>query len=234
MRIPTAVAAALAALAAATLSWSGIAVVSATPPKCADLSGIMIGPLTCQIQATDPGYTLSITYPTDYPDLVPVIDYVKQTRDGFLNVAKMPDGRAMPYELETTATEYNSGVPPRGTQSVVVKTYQGVGGAHPTTYYKSFNWELRLRKPITIDTLFREGTQPFPLILPVVQSELERQLGQPVNISPTAGLDPQKYENFAITDDSIIFFFSQGDLLPEAAGAVQVTVPRGPIDAMIA
>ena len=93
---------------------------------------------------------------------------------------------------------------------------------------------MSVRKPITIDTLFREGTQPFPLILPVVQSELERQLGQPVNISPTAGLDPQKYENFAITDDSIIFFFSQGDLLPEAAGAVQVTVPRGPIDAMIA
>lgn len=233
MRIPTPVFAAVAALAAATLSWSGVAAVSAAPPKCSDLSGVMSGPLTCQIQASDPGYTLSISYPTDYPDPIAITDYVKQTRDGFLNVAKMPDGRAMPYELDTAATEYNSAVPPRGTQSVVFKTYQGVGGAHPSTYYKSFNWDQGLRKPITIDNLFREGTQPFPLILPVVQSELEKQLGQPVNISPTAGLDPQKYENFAITNDAIIFFFSQGDLLPEAAGAVQVSVPRGPIDSMI-
>ena len=53
-----------------------------------------------------------------------------------------------------------------------------------------------------------------------MQSELEKQLGQPVNISPAAGLDPSKYQNFAITNDAIIFFFSQGDLLPEAAGAV--------------
>jgi hypothetical protein len=233
MRIPTPVFAAMAALAAATLSWSGVAAASPAPPKCSDLSGVMSGPLTCQIQADDPGYTLSISYPTDYPDPIPVADYVKQTRDGFLNVAKMPDGRAMPYELDTTATEYDSAVPPRSTQSLVFKTYQGVGGAHPSTYYKSFNWDQVLRKPITIDTLFREGTQPFPLILPVVQSELEKQLGQPVNISPAAGLDPQKYENFAITNDAIIFFFSQGDLLPEAAGAVQVSVPRAPIDSMI-
>jgi hypothetical protein len=233
MRIPTPVFAAMAVLAAATLGWSGIAAVSAAPPKCSDLSGVMVDPQTCQIQASDPGYTLTISYPTGYPDVTAVVDYVKQTRDGFLNVAKMPDGRDMPYELDTTVQEYNSAVPPRSTQSAVFKTYQGVGGAHPTTFYKSFNWDQGLGKPITIDTLFREGTQPFPLILPVVQSELEKQLGQPVNISPVAGLDPQKYQNFAITNDAIIFFFSQGDLLPEAAGAVQVSVPRAPIDSMI-
>jgi hypothetical protein len=230
MRIPTPVGAAMVALVAATLSCG---VAAAAPPTCAELSGVMNGPQTCQIQANDPGYTLNIGYPTDYPDQVAIVDYVKQTRDGFLNVAKMPDGRDMPYELDTTMTEYNSSAPSRGTQSVVFKTYQGVGGAHPTTYYKSFNWDQALRKPITIDTLFREGTQPFPLILPVVQSELEKQLGQPANISPSAGLDPQSYENFALTNDAIIFFFSQGVLLPEAAGAVQVSVPRGPIDSMI-
>jgi Protein of unknown function (DUF3298) len=233
MRIPTAVFAAIAALAAATLSWSGVAAAAPTPPKCSDLSGVMVSGQTCQIQANDPGYTMTISYPTDYPDPVAITDYVKQTRDGFLNVAKTPDGRDMPYELDTTIQEYNSTVPPRGTQSAVFKTYQGVGGAHPLTYYKAFNWDQNLRKPITIDTLFRQGTQPFPLILPVVQSELEKQTGQPVDISPSAGLDPTKYENFAITNDALIFFFSQGELLPEAAGAVQVSVPRGPIDSMI-
>ena len=230
MRIPTL---ALAAVVTATLGLSGVAPASAAPPKCADVSGVAVGP-TCQIRATEPAYTLSIDYPTDYPEPTAVVDYVKQTRDGFLNVAKSPEPRDMPYELDTTATEYNSALPPRGTQSVVFKTYQGVGGAHPQTYYKSFNWDQTYRKPITIENFFREGTQPFPLIYPVVQAELTKQLGQPVDISPGVGLDPSRYENFAITNDAIVFFFSQGVLLPESAGAVEVSVPRGPIDFMIA
>jgi hypothetical protein len=230
MRIPTPVGAASAALVAVTLSCG---VAASAPPTCADLSGVMSGPATCQLSADDPAYTMNVSYPTDYPDAGALTDYVKQTRDGFLNVAKMPDGRAMPYELDTTAQEFSSTVPAKGTQSVVLKSYQQVGGAHPTTFYKSFNWDLGSRKPITIDTLFREGTAPFPLIFPVVQSELEKQLGTQVTISPAAGVDPSNYENFAITNDSLIFFFSQGVMLPEAAGAVQVTVPRGPVDAML-
>jgi hypothetical protein len=230
MRISTL---ALAASAVAVFGWSGTGVVSAAPPKCADLGGVVDSTQACQIQATDPGYSLNISYPVNYPDVQPVFDYVKQTRDGFLNVAKMPDGRATPYELDTTATQYSADVPPRSTQSVVFKTYQGVGGAHPQTFYKSFNWDQGLRKPITIDNLFREGTAPFPVLFPLVQAEVDKQLGQPVTIAPEDGLDPTKYQNFAITNDSLIFFFSQGDLLPEAAGALQVTVPRVPVDAMI-
>src|SRR6185503_15117305 len=109
-----------------------------------------------------------------------------------------------------------------------------VGGAHPTTFYKSFNWDTGAGKPITIDTLFKAGTAPYPVILPLVQAEVDKQLGQQVTISPGDGLDPSKYQNFAVTDDSLIFFFSQGDVLPEAAGALQVAIPRGPVAAMIA
>ena len=216
------------------LGCTGIAVASAAPPMCTDLDGVVDANQICQIHATDPGYSVNVSYPVDYPDAQPVFDYVKQTRDGFLNVAKIPDFRMMPYELETTATEYSSASAPRATKSVVFKTYQGVGGAHPTTYYKSFNWDQGAGKPMTIDTLFKPGTAPYPVILPLVQAEVDKQLGQPVTISPGDGLDPSKYQNFAVTDDSLIFFFSQGDVLPEAAGALQVAIPRGPVDAMIA
>jgi hypothetical protein len=218
----------------AVLGWSSVGVAAAAPPKCTDLGGVVDGSQTCQIQDAAPGYSLRISYPVGYPDVQPVFDYVKETRDGFLNVAKMPDSRDLPYELETTPTEYSSAVPSRGTQSLVLETYQSVGGAHPTTFFKSFNWDQGLRKPITIDTLFREGTAPFPVILPLVQSEIARQSGQSVLIGPEIGLDSTKYENFAITNDSLTFFFSQGDLLPGAYGAMQVTIPRAPVDAMIA
>jgi uncharacterized protein DUF3298 len=220
--------------AVAVLGSSSIGLAAAAPPTCADLDGVVDANQICRIQATDPGYSVDVSYPVDYPDATPVFDYVKETRDGFLNVAKMPDSRLMPYELDTTATRFGSTVPPRATQSLVFKTYQGVGGAHPTTFYKAFNWDEVLRKPITIDTLFRAGTAPFPVILPLVQAEVDKQLGQPVTISPGDGLDPTKYQNFAVTDDSLIFFFSQGDMLPEAAGALQVAIPRGPVAAMLA
>lgn len=223
-----------AAAAATVLAWSGLGVASAAPPGCADLGGTVDATQTCHLTAQDPGYSLDISYPVDYPDVQPVFDYVMQTRDGFLNVAKMPDGRSTPYELDTTATRYQSDVPPLGTQTVVFKTYQGVGGAHPQTFYKSFNWDQKLRKPITIDNLFRAGTSPYPVLLPLVQAEVDKQLGQSVTISPETGLDATKYQNFAITNDSLIFFFSQGEVLPESAGALQVQVPRGPVDAMIA
>lgn len=222
------------ASAVAVLGWSSIGVAAAAPPNCADLNGVVDANQICQIQATDPGYSVNVSYPVDYPDASAVFDYVKETRDGFLNVAKTPDFRLMPYELDTTATQFSSNVPPRATRSLVFKTYQGVGGAHPTTFYKAFNWDQVLRKPITMDTLFRAGTAPLPVILPLVQAEVNKQLGQPVTISPGDGLDPTKYQNFALTDDSLIFFFSQGDLLPEAAGALQVSIPRGPVAAMIA
>ncbi|MBI3223574.1 MAG: DUF3298 domain-containing protein [Mycolicibacterium cosmeticum] len=216
------------------LGSAGAGVAVANPPKCSDVGGTAGAGSACVIQANDPAYMLNINFPTDYPDENAVFDYVKQTRDGFINVAKTPDSRGMPYELDTTTTQYSSAEPPRGTQTVVFTTYQNIGGAHPQTFYKAFNWDRANRKPITFDTLFRAGTLPLPVIFPVVQAELTKQSGLPDPVSPLAGLDPANYQNFAITDDALIFFFGQGELLPESAGAVQVSVPRGPIDAMIA
>ena len=176
-----------------------------------------------------PAYTLDIAYPVDYPDEQAVVDYVKQTRDGFLNVAKMPGSRDMPYEMDTTATEYNSAVPPRGTQSVVFKTYQNVGGAHPQTFYKSFNWDQGLAQAHHV-------RQPVPRGHRAVPGDLADGAGRAGRSSrasrwrsrPAAGLDPTKYQNFAITDDALIFFFSQGEMMPESAGALAGDRPAGP------
>lgn len=231
MRVPTL---AVSVLAAAATVLSGAATASAAPPKCEDVGATPGAGFTCQIQQTDPAYNLNITFPSDFPDEKPVLDYVKQTRDGFLNVAKSPDFRGMPYELDTTSNQYSSAVPPRGTQSVVFTTYQNVGGAHPQTFYKSFNWDQAYRKPITFENLFRPGTDPLPVIFPVVQADLARQSGMPDPVLPASGLDPANYQNFAITDDAVIFFFGQGELLPEAAGATQVSVPRAVVAPLLA
>lgn len=241
MRTPTSVLAAAAAVLVGFSSFAAAAPASAAPPKCSDLKGDLVGQ-NCVITDADAGYNLKITYPAGYPDVQAVFDWVKQTRDGFLNVAKSSDARTMPYQLEVTATEYNSAVPPRGTQSVVFKVFQDVGGAHPQTFFKAFNWDQTLRWPIVLDTggkektqpLFQPGANPWPIIFPLVQADLEKQMGTKPAIAPEVGLNPATYENFAIQNDSLLFFFGQGAILPESAGALQVTIPRAPVDRMIA
>ena len=176
----------LAATAAVLVGFCSVAAIpaSAAPPKCSDLKGAIVGQ-NCVIQEADTGYNLSITYPANYPDVQAVFDWVKQTRDGFVNVAKGTDARTQPYQLEVTATEFDSAVPPRGTQSVVFKVFQDVGGTKPQTFYKAFNWDQTLRWPIVLDTggrektqpLFQPGTNPWPIIFPLVQAELEKQMG---------------------------------------------------------
>lgn len=42
------------------------------------------------------------------------------------------------------------------------------------------------------------------------------------------------YQNFAITDDAVIFVVGQGVLLAEVGGALEVSVPRPELTALLA
>jgi hypothetical protein len=263
----------VAALVAAVAIFGSSGVASAAPKDyCADLKGGNTG-RTCEIQLSDAGYSVNISIPLDYPDQKSVADYIAQTRDGFLNVAKSGAPRDTPYELSITPTEYNSAVPPRGTQAVVFKVYQNVGGAHPQTMFKAFNWDQSYRKAILYtaapddknNTPLWRVDDPLKTVGPIVQADLQKQLAPPppaappatppaattptttpapttppvaapppIAIAPAALYNPNNYQNFAVVNDGVIFFFDQGTLLPEAAGATQVLVPRSAIDPMLA
>ena len=262
----------MAVLVAAVAIFGSSGVASAAPKDyCADLKGGNTG-RTCEIQLADAGYNVNISIPLDYPDQKSVADYIAQTRDGFLNVAKSGAPRDTPYELNIKPTEYNSAVPPRGTEAVVFKVYQNVGGAHPQTMYKAFNWDQSYRKAIIWtaapddknNTPLWRVDDPLKVVGPIVQAELQKQLappvppppaapaqpGQPAAATPTTSTAPppppplpiapgalynaNNYQNFAVVNDGVIFFFDQGTLLPDAAGALQVLVPRSAIDPMIA
>jgi hypothetical protein len=248
---------------AAAIFSSSAGAVAAPKDYCADLKGSNTGS-TCEIQLSDPGYSVDISIPLDYPNQEPIAQFVSQTREGFLNAAKSGAPHDKPYELKIKPTEYSSSIPPRGTQAVVFKVYRNVGGAQPQTTYKAFNWDQSYRKEI-IYTAAADDKQNTPLwrvddplktVGPIVQTELTKQQapppvvpptppaqpGQPTTatsptplpISPTALYNPANYQNFAVVNDGVIFFFDQGALLPDSAGAVQVLVPRSAIDPMLA
>lgn len=205
---------------------------SAAPAKCAEIGGTLQGQ-TCRIQESDPGYTVDISFPANYPDAEPLYDYVKQTREGFLNLATTPDARSAPYALEMKATEFHSAVPPRGTQTVVLESYEDVGGPKAPTFYKTFSWGQGSPEPITIENLFRDSAEALPTLRTLVQDEVSKQFGAVEAIPAGAGLDAENYQNFALTDDALIVFVDPGTLLPETAGAFQVSVPRAGLDALL-
>jgi hypothetical protein len=199
------------------------------PATCASLGGTMPDAQTCRLHTSAPTYTLTMTFPTDYPDEQALTDYITQNRDGFVSVAQSSGTRDQPYQMQATTEQHTAGQPPHNTRSVVLKFFQDLGGSRPTTWYKAFNYNLGAKQPITFDTLFAPGTTPLDSIFPLVQRELERQNALGVAILPSTGLDPSHYQNFAITDDELIFYFAPGELLPSLAGASQVHVPRNAI-----
>lgn len=215
-----------ALLAAVTLLVEPSVAVSSAQDGCAVLGGSLEGDNVCHVHSSGPSYTMDVRFPTTYADEQAVVDYVTQSRDGFINVAQTPDSRNLPYEMDITTQSFASGSPTAGTQSVVLKLFQDVGGAHPTTWYKAFSYDLGGHKPLQFDMLFAPDTKPLTAIFPLVQRDLERQTGLTSVIATSDGLDPSHYQNFAITDDAVIFFFGQGELLPSDAGATSVSVPR--------
>jgi hypothetical protein len=202
---------------------------AAEPPSCASLGGSVEAGQMCRVHATGPNYMLTMTFPTDYPDQQALTDYITQNRDGFVNVAQSSGGRDQPYQLEATTDQHSAGQPPHNTRSVVLKFFQDVGGTRSSIWYKAFNYNLGTKQPITFDTLFPPGTTPLDAIFPIVQRDLERQTPLGAAILPSTGHDPSHYQNFAITDDQLIFYFAPGEMLPAFGGPAQAQVPRNAI-----
>jgi hypothetical protein len=217
--------------AGALLGWSG-GVVAAADSACTSLGGELQDEQTCHVRTSTASYMLSMTFPIDYPDQS-LTDFLTQNRDGFVNVAQTSSQtsgpRDVPYQMEVTSEQYHSGQPPAGTRSVVLKVFEDLGGPRASTFYKSFNWDVAGQKAITFDTLFAPNAKPLDAIYPIVQREVGKQTGLGAAILPGSGLDASHYQNFAITDDELIFYFAPGELLPSLAGASQVHVPRNAI-----
>jgi hypothetical protein len=198
---------------------------------CTDLDGAVGPDQTCHVHATTSTYQLDMTFPLDYPDMQAVTDFLKNDRDSFLDwVAKIGPSqkRGRPYLYNLTAQTYRSGTRDSGTQSLVLHIDNDTGLAHeghPDTAFQTFSFDLGKRAPIRFDTLFKPGTKPLEVLNPIVQRKLH---------VPTADLDEKQYRNFAITDDAVIFFFGESQIVPDNSGPKEVTVPRAQLASLLA
>ena len=200
---------------------------AADPSACGDLGGTVDGDRTCQVHAATSTYTLDVTFPIDYPDQGALTATLTKLRDQFVDMVDERPARDNPYALAITGTAYRSS----GTESVVFEEYMETGGAHPETYYEALNYDLGAGVPVTLDTLFKPGTNPPAVLDPIVRQELANRVGGEASDNPVG---VTAYEHFAITDDAVIFFIGQGMWIMEAAGPQEVPVPRSDLTAVLA
>jgi hypothetical protein len=199
--------------------------------SCDDFGGTVDAGRTCHAQTGGPGYLIGLSFPVDYPDLQPLLGYLARERDQFVDYAHSfpPRDRPGPYQLVVRSTAYRSGSADDGTQSVVLFVGQDVG-VHPVASVKTFNYDLARHRPITFDTLFKPGA--IDVIAPAVRRELASTA---VGLPPMrGGLDPATYQNFAITDDAVTFYFDQDQLFGQNEGPLHAAVPRAELAAVVA
>jgi hypothetical protein len=220
-----------AVAACALICLSGTATASAQS-ACDDLGGTVGPDQLCRVHGDAPTYKYDFTFPVDYPDQQPVTDYLTHERDEFVGyVTTLQRPADFPHELDAVGHPYQSGSPPSGTASLVLKIFSETGGAHPITYYKAFNYDRGKGAPITFDTLFKPGTAPLDVIYPAVLAELNKRFGPE---EMYGGRDVKTYQNFAITDDAVIFMFSQGQVLAQVDGPIEIAVPRTKLASLLA
>lgn len=186
----------------------------------------------CQFHASGVFSDIDMAFPANYPGEQEVLDYLRGVLNNYTDASGAATTRTTPNTLHVEGTRYSSGQPQTGTQSVSLKIYQNLGGPHPTTWFKAFTENTSTAKSITFDTLFRPGSKPLDVITPIVQQNLIERYGAAATIEPEQGYNPANYQNFAITNDSVIFFFDQNALVPTLE-ATEVAIPRTAISTLI-
>ena len=205
---------------------------AAASSACDELKGTVGDANLCTVHSETPNYTIDMSFPVDYPDQNAVADVLTNQRDKFIEVVEEPPVRDVPKALDIKSTTYRSGDPTSGTESLVFEEYINFGGAHPVTNYEALNYDLGKKAPITFDTAFKPGAGTVAALDPLVAAELEKALPG-VDIGDNS-IGADMYKNFALTDDAVLFFLSQGQWVLSAAGPQTVSIPRAELASILA
>jgi hypothetical protein len=221
-----------ASTSAAATTSSPPTTTAAASSACTELKGTVGDAKLCTVHTETPSYTIDMSFPGAYPDQRAVVDVLTNQRDEFIALVEEPPVRDVPKALDIKSQTFRSGSPTSGTESLVFEEYKNFGGAHPVTNYDALNFDVGKKAPITFDTLFKPGADPVAVLDPIVKAELARQLpGAPISDNPVGA---EMYKNFALTDDAVLFFISQGQWTISAAGAQTVSIPRTELASILA
>jgi len=187
--------------------------------------------------------SLSMSIQMDYPLELAENDIVASTLDPFIETTRLSFVEAVSMAFSPAPGIYESIATYETTQysdeitSLVYTIYEFTGGAHGNTYFHTFTFDLANGTLITLDDLFAEGSDPFAVIAPIVETLLTEQLGDaadPQWIVEGTGDNPDNYQNFSLSEDGITFYFPPYQVAFYAAGTQTVTIPFSELSAVLA
>lgn len=182
---------------------------------------------------------INFSYPTWVNDyefaLQPVQEFLKITRDEFWEFASNSlDFMIGPWFLEVTFEEYAFSDDVRS----ILFTVNGYsGGAHPYSFYQTFTFDLAGERQLLLLDLFQPDSDPMTVIAPLVEADLLAQMpdfGDAQWIDEGAGMNPDNYQRFVLTDEALIFFFDPAQVAPRVAGPFEVSIPLENLTSILA
>lgn len=206
---------------------------AASSSACTRLEGTVGEAGLCTVHTETPNYTIDMSFPVAYPDQDAVGQVLTTQRDEFIALVEEPPVRDVEKALDIKSQSFRSGAPGSGTESLVFEEYVNFGGAHPVTNYDALNYDLAKKAPITFETLFKPGADAVAVLDPLVKDELEKALpgAPPIGDNP---IGADMYKNFALTDDAVLIFLSQGQWALSAGGPQTISIPRSELASILA
>lgn len=95
------------------------------------------------------------------------------------------------------------------------------GGAHPSHYTKTFNYDLKNNKILKLADLFKPNSKYLQKLSKLSKEKLEDNLDFEDGIKPLA----KNFSNFLITPKGLIIYFNEYQVASYAAGPQEILIP---------
>jgi hypothetical protein len=136
------------------------------------------------------------------------------------------------WELDVRATMLRQTA---GYLGLGIETYSYEGGAHPNTFTRYVNYDLRTGRRLRLSDLFRPGTEAD------LRARAEARFRQQEGLGPDAPLTDYFFANnrFALNDNVTLtptglqFFYNPYEIKPYAAGPTKLEVPWSEVRALL-
>mgnify|MGYP002336223718 CR=1 FL=1 len=121
--------------------------------------------------------------------------------------------------------------------SLQLTTSTYTGGAHPISFFQTYVFNLDQGRVIPFNEIFPPENDPLATIAPIARAQLHAQWGDDAEgmwIEAGTAMDSANYQDFVLTEDSVIFFFEPYQVGPYAMGPQSVTIPMAELASVMA
>ena len=190
--------------------------------------------------SNDPDISIAVQYPqsTDEVFNAQIQKYIKQVKNTYLEdiveYKRFDENVTGELNISFDTFAHHSDM-----HSFILKSYSYVGGANGITEIRSFHYNPNTSESITIEDIFENDVHRLNDVSKLVQEQLHNDpkiKDYLFQEEVTKHTEPiwKNFQNFALTNDSLIFYFNKYDIAAGAIGTPTVSVSLAKLDNLLA